>query len=270
MRQKTTGSVIYKSNFVSKFLNVFLSSGGISVSRKYKKFELWYSFFITSVTMIQLVGSLIGFLNTSQMENKTEILIQIATHSFLFSQYWNIKMHKNNLRKFKCMFDGKFLDYMNMEAIQLTAELFEKIIFIISSLFGLFLLMIIIISFFVPFFVDFHFNEKYIYVMPQWFSCTDSKENNFPLTFLCLNIDSYNKYFLMNMVEVILLIIELFSYVNGFIFYALAQAHFKARFEIIIGRINNTFVDDKRIKIDDSTMCTDLIEIVKYHQYLRK
>lgn len=282
---------MYSFKLVDTFLYLFLLSGGIIENEKYKRFESLYSAFITSVTIIEMLGCSVGFTNAGEVSHRVEILIQVSAHIYFLSLHWIVKWHKKSLLICAKHLRGEVTDDMGREAADLTEILFQRIIKIISSIFILFLSLIAFTSIFIPLVTDFDFKDKYIYIMPFWFTCTDSGKNHFPIKILCWNIDTYFKYFVMNGTEIILFQLEVFVYITSFIFYACFQAHTKAHLMVICRKIDQIGHHmDKYIKqresqgpsrlnrskhgdlvcAQDEIVCDEFTKVVRYHQFIFK
>lgn len=257
-------------NIVSQFLSIFLFFGGIWTCDKYQKYGDWYSKLTIFLLLIQLLGCYIGFLNRPQIQNGLILLIEIVFHIYSFSLHCIIKVRKNDLYQFKLLFEGKHSASLDEEAVHLTTNLFQTITNSFFWMNLLFILVITIITSFIPFFVDIQFMDKYWSVYKLWFYCTNLGNNKFFLTFLCWNVDNYRKYILVNFVEAILLMIELFPSCAIIYFYVLAQVHFCSRMNVINNRIKRWFLDNEPNRRDESVMYKNLTEIIKYHQHLHR
>lgn len=278
-----------RMKLVDTFLVLFLLSGGIIENPKYWKYESLYSFFITMVTVIEMLGCSVGFTNAAEVAHRVEILIQVSAHVYFLSLHWIVKWHKKSLLICAKHLRGEINDETGREAADLTETLFKRIIVVISSIFILFLSLIAFTSIFIPLVTDFDFKDKYIYVMPFWFTCTDSGINHFPVKFLCWNIDTYMKYFIMNSTEIVLFQLEVFVYITSFIFYACVQAHTKAHLMVIERKISNMgeemvkYYENCKLsaskaprktaaleRAQDDIVCERFQRVVKYHQFIFK
>ncbi|KAL6952541.1 hypothetical protein U1Q18_047676 [Sarracenia purpurea var. burkii] len=228
-----------------------------------------------------MLGCSVGFTNAAELAHRVEIMIQVSAHIYFLSLHWIVKVNKKSLLVCAKHLRGDS-DHIGEEAAELTEVLFQKIIVVVLSVFVLFLSLIAFTSIFVPLVTDFDFKDKYIYVMPFWFTCTDSGDSYFPIKRLCWNIDSYFKYFVMNSMEIGLFSIEVFVYVTSFIFYVCVQAHTVAHVRIITAKIERMRremfnyeeklahnSERERIR-SDGIVCREFMEIVKYHQFIFK
>ncbi|KAK7602652.1 hypothetical protein V9T40_006626 [Parthenolecanium corni] len=286
-----------KTSALQIFFDSLLLSGGIAPHEKYKSFEIPYAIFINCVFFVSVLGCIVGFVNRPEIGNRMEILLQMSSHLYFASLFWMLKLNRHQLKNFIRNFHST---HSHLPAIyshrisELTVKFFENSMKVVLIIFSLFLVLASI-SLVMPLFVDFDFNDKFIYVMPFWFMCSDSKENRFPVPFLCWNIDTFYKYALVNGIIITLFNIELFAYFTTFAFFCFTQAHFKAHLRVILKRINNLsgvgysqYYTEEIISLpvlpchepmsrheDLVTRNSDLnflefVQIIKHYQYLRR
>lgn len=283
---------------LENFFNLLLLSGGIAPREKYNFFEIPYAIFINSIFFVELLGCIVGFLNTPEISNRTEILLQMSSHLYFTSLFWVLKLNRHELKNFIYYFhhtDEHVRATLSQEIRRLTVTFFLNSMKELLTVFCLFLVLVASISLVMPLFVEFNFNDKYIYVMPFWFVCSDSGDNYFPVPFLCWNIDTFHKYVLMNGIVVTLFNIELFAYLTTFAFFSFTQAHFKAHLQVILQRIanlgdnglNHYVVEEvdvwpmvlshksrnsyKGLEIRrNDQVYLEFIQIIKHYQYLRR
>lgn len=259
------------------FFNLLYLSGGIAPAPKYKFLEIPYSIFISCVFIVQILGCIVGYLNTPELSSRMEILLQISSHVYLTSLHWVLKLNRRRLQTFIAHFQHS--DHWSPSSSdrisRLTVTFFQNSLKVDLTAFCLFLVLISFVSLAAPLFMDFTFDDKYIYVLPFWFNCDISGQNKFPVPFLCWNIDSFSKYAMINGIAVALLNVELFSYLTTFAFFCFTQAHFKAHLQAILERIGKLEAAQSDMihggpQRTDDDFTLELVKIIKHHQYLRQ
>lgn len=245
---------------------------------------------ILLIGFILLLGESIGCLNRTSTQDRVEILFNIGVVLFFVSLYLAIRSKLDELLKFLTIVSKatNVNDDLRSAALKLTtdraASVMPKLVVTFACVLG-----IAIFSWCAtPLFIQFDLDNKNFFLGPYLYQCADDGGNQFPLEFLCLNMNSVAKYIAVNTLHTLVVMWGCVVYAWAFIFIICICILVKANIQVLTERLQQlqesaySRVLDGFLRIDLDVMAPELkvnleavgreefVKIIIYYQYVHR
>lgn len=223
---------IEKSFCLNGFLKLFLFLGGISENAK---LEIVISSAITVAAIFELLGCVIGFMNTDGIDI---LFSELVAYAVSLSCHWIIKVHKKRVVRFAFLVRHPNMKFLSKEINEEMLDSFAKIIpFVI--LFNLMLLLSISSPVLIPLLTQIGFDNSFTYIMPFWYFCDEDGRNNFPVSFFCFRVNDCNrlKYWIINITAYVSVLVALLIYQTTSLFNLFTDIYLRMHHRSILQRI---------------------------------
>lgn len=260
------------TTFLDKYLNLCLLAGGV-LERKYRKLELLYLAILIVLFFILVLGEIIGFMNhITNVTAATEIMMDASILFFLIGTFACVRSSEQTFRHFLVnLHSGRY-----RAAGQSTDKLFKKRLISISPFFISMITAVLTIIVPVLYNAEFDLNNKNLYLAPFWFECPKEDTGvgpRFPIKWLCLRIDSLREFLSVNIFLSSFILWGFIPYSTLFTFcvfiVTLLKEHTKG-IELRINGMERRLQPKRRSTIEKIDEITELVEIIKYHQFVEK
>lgn len=277
--------------YVNYFFRLLIRTGGITENESKPRIAITAS--ITLMCLISFLGCYIGSINAT---NSDVIIPVVVGNTVIFMYHWTIKLHEKTILQFTRLLQDPNPPHQsratNMEVIRLFRN--TAPVLLLSS--GL-LLFFGGSPVLLPVFFPYDLRNSLGYIFPSWFACANSGENNFPVRALCVDVTTYKKYILMNLLAFGVVIFLVLYWGLVWILYVLTQIFLKTHLNVLLERIAKLSKESKkrtrmanahfsRVEDGESGVCwvkyrqcrarqddvvqEEIIGIVRYYQYMSR
>lgn len=261
------------SNFVSRAVRISLYCLGLFDNHKYGTV---YFTIILTLCSISILGSIIGFLNSTGAANRLESLTSLFPQLNTVLLFLSVNLSKKNLlRLLTNLKQFSINDNLLEQSNQYTKK---ELIWRITTL------AIQCICFAAPSlcapFMEGEISDKYSLVIPFWYSCGESDLNRGSP--FCWRITSKKELFVANMIQGMLAAVQMTIYVTSFVLYGVIVGELVVHFRSIkslVSRFNEKnevdLVFAKRMPLVKlqrrrESNYRNLLEIIKYQRFLHE
>lgn len=275
--------------YFSSFMSVFFAYGGAFLPKSISnKFESAFALVVKFLFAIFVLGYVVGFANTPIIQRKIEILLQASGFVFFFSMHLLIRYHRVKLvkcvPKLQSLPPEIFGDDFTFPAETTVRNVLLEMLKVFLLPFAIFTMY----SFPISPFIELVWEAEDNYILPHWYTCSSTTSSLYRLSFLCVYVDNYWRFFAFNVVQVVVVVALFHFYFLSTAFYVITINSLDIIAQKLIHKVkvmsqkmehgSQMLVvgkDDSvsrliRMPVSEMELREDFIGIVKCHQYLQR